>query len=163
MSLYRVMERVPLSAYGKLHLTTRDGRVLSLNGRDFDEENSSEGPFMYAELCPLTSRVVSHLGPKAFAQRITDPKTTVCVPRIFFAETQVELDDGGHLASYLPYANPSHIEDCIREVEEPPQQTWQNCRPKSAVGSILSHNCNWFLSRRLHWNQVLRLSRCRDP
>ncbi|QEG33778.1 hypothetical protein [Bythopirellula goksoeyrii] len=122
MSLYRVMERVPLSAYGKLHLTTRDGRVLSLNGRDFDEENSSEGPFMYAELCPLTSRVVSHLGPKAFAQRITDPKTTVCVPRIFFAETQVELDDGGHLASYLPYANPSHIEDCIREVEERPNK-----------------------------------------
>lgn len=122
MSLYRVMERIPLTAYGKLYLTTRDGRVLSLNGRDFDEENNSGGPFMYAELCPLTSRVVSHLGPKAFTQRITEPSSTIYVPRIFFADTLVEFDSEGRLASYLPYAYPSHIEDCIREVEDLPNK-----------------------------------------
>ena len=122
MSLYRVMERIPLSAYGKLHLTTRDGRVLSLDGREFEEEPTSKGPFMYAELCPLTSRVVSHLSPKAFTQRITDSATTVYVPRIFFSDTLVELDSEGRLASYLPYANPGHIEDCLREVEEHPNK-----------------------------------------
>ena len=122
MSLYRVMERIPLSAYGKLHLTTRDGRVLSLDAQEFGEVDNSSGPFMYAELCPLTSRVVSHLSPKEFAQRITNPATTVYVPRIFFADTQVELDSENRLASYLPYRNPSHIEDCLREVEELPNK-----------------------------------------
>lgn len=122
MSLYRVMERIPLPAYGKLYLTTRDGRVLALDGRNFDDEQNTGGPFMYAELCPLTSRLVSHLSPKAFCQRITNPATTVYVPRIFFADTQIELDSDGHLAGYLPYANPSHIEDCLREVGERPDK-----------------------------------------
>lgn len=122
MSLYRVMERIPLSAYGKLHLTTRDGRVLSLSSQELEEVDNSGGPFMYAELCPLTSRVVSHLSPKAFSQRLTDPATTVYVPRIFFADTQIELDSEGRLASYLPYANPRHIEDCLREVEALPNK-----------------------------------------
>ena len=123
MSLYRVMERVPLSAYGQLHLTTRDGRVLSLDGQDYDGDgDSANGPYMYAELCPLTSRVVTRLGPGTFATRITDPSKTVCVPRIFFADTQVALDSEGRLASYLPYRNPAHIEDCLSEVEERPNK-----------------------------------------
>ncbi len=122
MSVFRVMERVPLSAYGKLHLTTRDGRVLSLEGQNHDTPSSTNGPFMYAELCPLTSRVVTRLNPTAFAQRITDPSHAVCVPRIFFVETKVSLDGEGRLAGYLPYRNPGHIEDCLREVEERPDK-----------------------------------------
>jgi hypothetical protein len=122
MSLYRVMERVPLSAYGKLHLTTRDGRVLSLDGQKYEEQNSANGPYMYAELCPLTSRVVTRLSPGAFIRRITDPATTVYVPRIFFAQTKVSLDADGRLASYLPYRNPAHIEDCLQEVEQLPNK-----------------------------------------
>ena len=122
MSLYRVLERVPLSAYGKLHLTTRDGRVLSLDGQDYDVPEAIDGPHMYAELCPLTSRIVSRLNPSAFVKRITSPETTVCVPRIFFADTIVEQDDQGRLASYLPYRNPGHIEDCLLEVEERPNK-----------------------------------------
>ncbi len=125
MSLYRVMERIPHSAYGKLYLTTRDGRVLGLDGHDLvdgDGETTDRRPYMYAELCPLTSRIVSRYSPKAFAERITDPTTTVYVPRIFFVETQLEVDSQGKLAGYLPYRNPGHLEDCVREVEEQPHK-----------------------------------------
>lgn len=121
MSLYRVMERIPLSAYGKLHLTTRDGKVLSIDPEE-NTEITQEGPFMYAELCPLSSRLVTELKPSEFIKKITAPETTVHVPRIFFADTLVEVDEEGHLASYLPYRNPEHIEDCVREVKERPNK-----------------------------------------
>lgn len=117
MSLYRVMEHIPLSAYGKLHLTTRDGRVLSLEGQDYHNHEENHGPYMYAELCPLTSRVVTRLGPAAFTQRITDLSNPISVPRIFFVDNQVAVDSEGRLASYLPYRNPEHVVECLKEVE----------------------------------------------
>ncbi|SRR6056297_202469 len=116
MSVYRVMERVPLPAYGKLHLTTRDGRVLSLDGVDGASGASSGGPYMYTELCPLTPRIVTMLDPAAFTASITDLSHPISVPRIFFADTQVSRDDDGRLAGYLPYHNSSHIEDCLDEI-----------------------------------------------
>ena len=122
MSHYRVMEHVPLSAYGQLHLTTRDGRVLSLDGHDCSMEENSDGLHMYAELCPITSRVVSRLNPSAFTRQITDPNSGIYVPRIFFADTLVSLDASGNLESFLPYRNPEHIVSCIKEMQENPNK-----------------------------------------
>jgi hypothetical protein len=118
MSHYRVMEFIPRSAYGKLHLTTRDGRVMPLEGQDCDMEPQTEGLHLYAELCPITSRVVSKLNPAAFIQQITDPKSNIFVPRIFFADTMISLDAEGNLESFLPYRNPEHIAQCVKEIQQ---------------------------------------------
>ncbi|QDV65242.1 hypothetical protein [Crateriforma conspicua] len=120
MSVYRVMEHVPLEAYGQLHLTTRDGRVLSLDSQDYQAPASRSEAFMYAELCPLTPRIVTKLDPLEFTKKITDSANPVSVPRIFFAETQVARDSDGRLAGYLPYNNPAHIEDCLDEITNKP-------------------------------------------
>jgi hypothetical protein len=117
ISIYRAMEFVPQSAFGKLYLTTRDGRVLGLDGHDFGSDaEGSGGPYMYCELCPVTPRVVSNLSPAAFISRITDPNSLVHVPRIFIAETQLARDADGHIAGYLPYRDPKHIEDCLNVI-----------------------------------------------
>lgn len=114
LSVYRAMELVPLSAFGKLYLTTRDGRVLGLEGSDYrSDPDNLLGPYMYCELCPTTPRVVSNLPPSAFIHRITDPNALVKVPKIFLADTLITRDDDGHLASNLPYRDPKHIKDCL--------------------------------------------------
>ena len=119
LSVYRVLERIPLSAFGKLHLATRDGRVLSLDPKSVDVTNvvRGTGPYMYTELCPLTPRVVSQLDPFEFGKNMTDPNLLISVPKIFFVHTQLTMEDG-HLANYLPYPNPEHVVACVREVQD---------------------------------------------
>lgn len=116
LSIYRVLEHLPLPALGRLYLVTRDGRVMGLDGRPFEDVPEQRGPNLYTELAPVTPRVVSFLPPAKFVKFITDPNNPVHVPRIFFADSLLDRESDGRLAGYLPYVNPDHIVDCINEV-----------------------------------------------
>ncbi|HMP76145.1 MAG TPA: hypothetical protein PKE12_07610 [Kiritimatiellia bacterium] len=116
LSIYRVLEHLPLEALGKLYLVTRDGRVLGLDGKNYDGAKDERGPNLYTELCPVTPRVVSFLPPAGFAKFISDPANPIHVPRLFFADSLLDREADGHLAGYLPYQNPEHIADCINDV-----------------------------------------------
>ena len=122
MSVYRVVEHVPLGAYGTLFLTTRDGRVLGIDGHRAGASTGPERLHMYDELCPLTPRVVSRFSPVAFVEHLTSDENAVSVPRIFFAEKRIDRDANGQLWDGLPYADLEHIEDCLRELEEKPSK-----------------------------------------
>jgi hypothetical protein len=117
LSVYRVMEFLPLPVYGSLYLTTPDGRVLRLDESPYDAAAETPGLSMYQELCPLIPMVVSTQGPAAFARTITDPRNPVHAPRIFFADLALERDAQGRLAGWLPYTDPMHIEDCLHGLE----------------------------------------------
>ena len=118
LSIYRVLEHLPLSAFGKLHLVTRDGRVLSLEAAPYPDALDRPGANLYTELAPVTPRVVSSLNPREFVKFITDAQQPVHVPRILFADSLIEREADGTLAGYLPYPNPSHIVDCIADLEK---------------------------------------------
>jgi hypothetical protein len=120
ISIYRVLEHLPLSAFGQLYLTTADGRILGLESSNHDPSKEESGANLYDELCPVTPLVVSMLAPTAFAGFMTSPENPVSVPRIFFADMLLDRDEGGHLAGYLPYEDPHHVLDCIRELEQNP-------------------------------------------
>jgi len=120
VSVYRVMEHVDLSAYGRLHLTTADGRTISLDGEPYDSKEDGTGVNLYDELCPLTPMVASLLGPGAFSYFMTSPDNPVSAPRLFFADLLIDRDESGQLAGYLPYKDPRHVIDCIRELETMP-------------------------------------------
>jgi hypothetical protein len=118
ISIYRVMEHLPLEAFRKLYLVTRDGRVLGLDAVPYAAlPGEDKRARLYTELCPVTPRVVTQLSPVAFSAFITDPAQPVHVPRIFFADSLIEREEDGSLAGYLPYANPEHIVDCVRDIE----------------------------------------------
>ncbi len=117
ISVYRVMEFLPLAVYGALYLTTPDGRVLKLDGVPYQDDGDKDGVNLYQELCPLVPLVVSTLAPARFASVLTDPKHPVHAPRIFFVDLRVDHDERGRLAGWLPYSNPLHLEDCVQELE----------------------------------------------
>lgn len=118
VSVYRTMEHLPLSLFKNLYLTTKDGRVLTLSeAPNHPRELEEAGPNLYQELCPLNPLVVSSLAPHAFVKNLTDPTNPVSAPRLFFADLRLDRDASGRLAPFLPYSEPLHIADCIREVE----------------------------------------------
>jgi hypothetical protein len=116
ISVYRVMEFLPLQVYRGLYLTTSDGRVLKLDETPYDASADTGAPNLYLELCPLVPMVVSGLPPAQFARVMTDPRQPVNAPRLFFADLRLDRDEHGTLARDLPYANPLHIEDCLAQL-----------------------------------------------
>lgn len=124
LSVYRVLEQVPLCALETLHLVTEEGRVLALNPAEYQPE--TEPRFhLYQEFCPVTPRVVSTLEPREFAARITDKSQLVSLPALLFADLQLhELRENPDVsADHLPYPNLTHLRDCLRELREKPNKT----------------------------------------
>jgi len=92
--------------FGKLHLCTADGRVLSLDPSPYDVKGEKPGSNLYEELCPVYPLVVSALPPSGFLKFLTDPKNPIHVPRLFFVDMLLDRDENGMLAGYLPYPDP---------------------------------------------------------
>ncbi|MEI7811828.1 MAG: hypothetical protein WCJ01_05310 [Ignavibacteria bacterium] len=121
ISIYRVLEHLPVSSFGRLYLTTADGRVLALESTNYNAQDKG-GANLYQELCPVSPMVVSHLAPETFVKFMTNPANPVNLPRIFFSDMRVDMDTTGHLAGNLPYTDPMHIVDCIQEVATDPDK-----------------------------------------
>jgi hypothetical protein len=122
LSVYRVLEHVPLKAIGNLYLATRDGRVLEIP----PQKTLPKFPKafrMYQEICPVAPRVVSTLDPREFCSFMTDSKQSIHVPKIFFAELDLgELAGNPETGSVrdLPYHNIEHLRSCITELKKDP-------------------------------------------
>lgn len=119
LSVYRVLEHVPLSAIGNLYLATRDGRVLEIPPAA-DMPAFPKGYRMYQEICPVAPRVVSRLDPREFVSFMTDTKRSINVPKIFFAQLNLgDLADNPETGSVrdLPYPNIEHLRSCVTEVK----------------------------------------------
>lgn len=115
VSIYRVLERVPLSALGDLHLATKDGLVLTLKQGDYTTRND-QTRFLYQEICPVSPRVVTTLEPKAFCEYVTDENNPLYMPKIAFADMKLgELatnPESGKVDN-LPYPKTDHLRSCL--------------------------------------------------
>lgn len=124
LAIYRVLERVPREALTALHLATDDGRVLTVEPREFVPDGEDRA-HLYQELCPVTPRIVSHLNPEEFAAFITNTDRNVNVPRIAFTELtlgNLKNDPDHHDIDNLPYPNIGHLRDCLRELSKAPEK-----------------------------------------
>jgi len=122
LAIYRVLEQIPVSALGRLHLVTHDGRVLGLDTAPL-APTADRCFHLYQEFCPVTPRVVSTLDPAEFCARLTDPGQPVTVPKIVFAELSLGAlahDIDSPAVGNLPYANLPHLRDCLRELNQKP-------------------------------------------
>ena len=123
LGIYRVLERLPLSALGRLFLTTDDGRVLALEAAPLPEEASGESLHYYQEFVPVKPRILSRLGPVEFARHLCREGHPVSVPCLAFAELHLP-GPGGEDVGDLPYSEMEHLKDCMgRMLEDPEKKT----------------------------------------
>ena len=122
VSVYRVLERIPLSTIKNLFMVTPDGRVLELE--PFKGQPQRHEPYnLYQEICPVHPRVVSTLDPRQFTRRITEPGNHIHVPKICFVDLRLgELasDPENGSANDLPYRAINHLRDCLIELRDNP-------------------------------------------
>lgn len=115
LSIYRVLETVPIKALKSLYLTTDDGRVLGLEKGEYkgDVENELH---LYQELAPVNPRIASTLAPQEFLSRMTGEDEKVSVPKLIFVELKLNglaTDAENAPLHDLPYQNVAHLRDCL--------------------------------------------------
>lgn len=116
ISVYRVLEHVPLDVIQKLYLVTQDGRVLDLDSSEEIPENSAK-LHLYQEIAPVHPRVVSTLGPRELYELIVkNPTSLLSLPAVCFVELRLgELAEDPEYGAVrdLPYSNIDHLRQCL--------------------------------------------------
>jgi hypothetical protein len=117
LSVYKVLETLPLTALKSLYLTTDRGIALELKKGVYDKSKEHENDLhLYQELCPVTPLVASSLAPSVFLKRLTDGSLPIVLPKLIFVElTLGELANNpiSGSAEHLPYPNSEHLRDCL--------------------------------------------------
>jgi hypothetical protein len=117
LSVYRVLELIPLAALKSLYLTTDHGYTLELKKTLHDHSKEIKGNLhLFQELLPVTPLVATELTPSVFLKRLTDGSIPIVLPKLFFVDLKL-----GELATnplkgsaeYLPYSNIGHLRDCL--------------------------------------------------
>lgn len=115
-SVYRVLEHLPVSALGKLYLTTAYGHTLGLERGALIPEKE-EGLHLYQELVPVNNMVVSNREPADFYESVTSkPTKYIRFPALFYVELQLgELanDPENGQTNDLPYAFLHHLREAL--------------------------------------------------
>jgi len=124
ISIYRVLEHMPLKALKSLYLVTPDARVLELS-KTSELPPYEEKLHLYQELCPVHPRIVSSLAPREFCRFMNDSTRPIFVPKLFFAELRLgELAEnpGSGSARNLPYPALLHLRDCLKGIKGNPKK-----------------------------------------
>jgi hypothetical protein len=121
LSVYKVLESVPMNAFKSLYVTTDHGIVLELKPAPYKGSPETEGTMhLYQELCPVTPQVVSQFAPFAFLKVLTDGSMQIQFPKLCFVELKL-----GELATnplkgsaeHLPYPHVGHLRDCLETLK----------------------------------------------
>jgi hypothetical protein len=117
LSVYKVLEIIPMNALKSLYLTTDHGSVLELKRALFTRTpETGNALHLYQELCPVNPMVASSLAPAAFLKKLTDGSTPIVLPKLFFVELklgELAADPLSGSAENLPYTNIGHLRDCL--------------------------------------------------
>jgi hypothetical protein len=85
LSIYRVLENVPLEALKSLYLVSDEGLVLEIAQGNYEVDESLD-THLYQQFIPGTTRVASKLTPSEFIRFLTNTSKPVSAPKVFFAE-----------------------------------------------------------------------------
>jgi hypothetical protein len=127
LSVYRVLEHVPIDSIESMFLTTRDGRTLELKKDVYiAPDNKAKGFYVYQELCPVPPVIVSRLAPAEFGEYMTNPDQKVSMPKIIFADLKIidfdHPDRTGNIGSIYDRKIP-HLLECIAAVTSDEEKT----------------------------------------
>ena len=113
-SVYRVLERIPLSAIGKLYLCTAYGQTLAVDRKEIDNA-SAPCLHLYQDLAPVNSLVVSTLNPAEHYRSVTvEPAKLIKFPALCFVEFglgELATNPESGSESNLPYPFMHHLRE----------------------------------------------------
>lgn len=116
ISVYRVLEHIPVSVIGKLYLSTAYGQTLALSRND-SARIVSGTLHMYQDLAPVNSLVVSTLAPMAHYASVTNkPAKFIRFPALCFVELglgQLAANPAEGSAAELPYTFINHLREAL--------------------------------------------------
>ena len=96
LSIYRVIEHIPLDQDKDIYLVTKDGSTLGLSQQPYRKPTNWVGYGLYKEHCPVHPFIASSLEPKALADYIiNDTEKKITVPAIIFNDVRrIAFDEG---------------------------------------------------------------------
>jgi hypothetical protein len=124
LSIYRVLEHLPLEALLDLYLVTPNGAVLQVSPEPYPEDLRKE-LHLYQELCPVTPRIATSFNPREFCRFVTHPGYPISVPKLIFVELMLNgmaIDPYLAQPDDLPYSDIGHLRDCLIEVQQHPEK-----------------------------------------
>lgn len=120
ISVYRLAERIPVSAFRQLYLVTNDGRTIGLTQQPALPD-ADESLHLYQELGPPRPLVVSTLAPLAFYRYMTVSEDNLfTLPALYFADLRLgELAENPEFGDCddLPYENVDHLRQCLADIK----------------------------------------------
>jgi len=121
LSVYKVLEAIPVAALKSLYLTTGHGIVLELKKGTYNKSAEKANDLhLYQELCPVNPMVASSLPPSQFLKKLTDGSTPIVLPKLLFVELKLGNLANNPLsgsAENLPYTNIGHLRDCLEIIK----------------------------------------------
>jgi len=140
LSVYRVLESIPLGAIKDLYLTTDTGLVLDLTKTPCESRNEVKmDVHLYQELCPVNPQVASTLSPAEFLKTLTDGSLQISLPKLFFVDLKLgELANNplSGSADSLPYKAVPHLRDCL-EILKTEEKKQMKTVQRVFTGSLL--------------------------
>ena len=116
VSVYRVLEHLPVAVLGRLYLTTAYGHTIGLARGEMAPE-PDHGLHLYQDLAPVNSLVVSNLdAPNFYASVTSTPSKFIRFPALFFVELELgELasDPENGQVNDLPYPFIHHLREAL--------------------------------------------------
>ncbi|MFO1371063.1 MAG: hypothetical protein U1F42_01265 [Candidatus Competibacteraceae bacterium] len=126
ISVYRVLEHIPVSALGKLYLSTAYGQTLGLS-RSESVPPSAPGLHLYQDLAPINSLVVSTLDPTGYYHGVTSqPAKFIRFPGLCFVELSLgalATDPANGAVGDLPYSFIHHLREALLELAPQDKQS----------------------------------------
>lgn len=136
ISVYRVLEHVPISSLGKLYIVTKDGRTLGLDPSE-SVPDLDGGLHLYQEIAPVSPLIASRLNPMEFYDLIVrNPTSLVTLPAIAYTELRLdELAEDPEMGQVgdLPYSNLDHLREVLKDLKSKPVATKMVDRASSAT------------------------------
>jgi hypothetical protein len=127
ISVYRVLEHIPVEALGQLHLSTSYGQTLALSREEPVEEKPHTAKHLYQDLTPAGGLLVSTLDPVRYYRTVTsEPTKFIRYPGLAFVELGLgELatnPEHGQTAD-LPYPYIHHLREALMILDPETKQT----------------------------------------
>jgi hypothetical protein len=140
LSVYRVLESIPLKAFKSLFLTTETGQVHELKKVPYDRSKEVKKDLhLFQELCPVHPQVASSLSPLEFIKTLTDGSLQIKLPKLFMVDLKLgELANNplSGSAEHLPYGSVPHLRDCL-EILKTEEKKQMKTVQRFFTGSLL--------------------------